>query len=96
MTRAELLTRLAELKPELDKLGIASLRVFGSYARDEARPDSDIDLLVEFKETPSLFEFCGVKLRLEALLGHSVDLATEEALHRAMRDQIHREAIRAA
>lgn len=96
MTRAQLLARLIEIKPELDKLGIASLRVFGSYARDEARPDSDVDLLVEFKETPGLFEFIGVKHRLEDLLGLKVDLATDGALHRAMRDNILREAVRAA
>lgn len=96
MTRAQLLAQLSVLKPELDKLGIASLHVFGSYARDEARPDSDIDLLVEFKETPGLFEFMRVKRRLEDLLGKRVDLATDSALHRGMRTEILREAVRAA
>lgn len=96
MTRAQLLARLIDLKPELDKLGIASLRVFGSYARDEARPDSDIDLLVEFVRTPGLFEFMRVKRRLEELLGRRVDLATDAALHRNMRNEILREAVRAA
>jgi predicted nucleotidyltransferase len=96
MTRAELLAQLSVLKPELDKLGIASLRVFGSYARDEARPDSDIDLLVEFHTTPGLFEFMRVKRRLEDLLGKRVDLATDAALHRGMRTEILREAVRAA
>lgn len=96
MTRAQLLARLSVLKPELDKLGIASLRVFGSYARDEARPDSDIDLLVEFKETPDLFEFIRVKHRLEELLGLTVDLVTRGGLRREMRDGILAEAILAA
>lgn len=96
MTRAELLARLAELKPELDKLGIVSLRVFGSYARDEAKPDSDIDLLVEFRKTPNLFEFIRVKQRLEDLLGRNVDLATDGCLRNEMKDRILREAVRAA
>ncbi|MFN9251050.1 MAG: nucleotidyltransferase family protein [Brevundimonas sp.] len=47
MTREELLTRLRELKPWLEEQGIVNLRLFGSYARDEAGPDSDVDLLVD-------------------------------------------------
>jgi len=96
MTRAELLARLAELKPELDKLGIASLRVFGSYARDEAKPDSDIDLLVEFRKTPDLFEFIRVKQRLAELLRRRVDLVTDDGIRLEMKDRILTEAIRAA
>lgn len=96
MTRDQLLAQLAAIRPELDKLGIASLRVFGSYARDEARPDSDVDLLVEFKETPDLFEFIRVKHRLEDLLGLSVDLVTKGGLRHEMREGILAEAILAA
>lgn len=47
MTRDELLTKLRELKPWLEEQGIVNVRLFGSYARDEAGPDSDVDLLVE-------------------------------------------------
>lgn len=47
MTRDELLTKLRALKPWLEEQGIVNIRLFGSYARDEARPDSDVDLLVE-------------------------------------------------
>ena len=45
MTRAELLLRLRELKPWLESRGVVDLRLFGSFARDEARDDSDVDLL---------------------------------------------------
>jgi predicted nucleotidyltransferase len=47
MTRAELLIKLRDLKPWLAEQGIVNLRLFGSYARDEAGPDSDVDLLVD-------------------------------------------------
>lgn len=47
MTRDELLMKLRELKPWLAEQGIVDVRLFGSYARDEAGPDSDVDLLVE-------------------------------------------------
>ena len=67
MKRSDALKRLSDLKPELDKLGIKSLALFGSVARGRARPGSDIDLLVEFNHTPDLIEFAGVKLRLEEL-----------------------------
>lgn len=96
MKRAEALAKLAAAKPELERLGIRSLAIFGSVARDESGPQSDIDLLVEFVETPSLFEFVRIKQWLEQLLGCGVDLATVAALHRRMRDAILKEAIRAA
>jgi len=96
MKRSDALKRLAALKPELSKLGIKSLAVFGSVARDQARAGSDIDLLVEFRQTPDLIEFAGVKLRLEELLGCSVDLVTRGGMHPRLRRRILKEAIRAA
>ena len=50
MTRDELLTKLRELKPWLAEQGIVNVRLFGSYARDDARPDSDVDLIVELSK----------------------------------------------
>ena len=47
MTREELLTKLRNLKPWLEEQGIVNVRLFGSYARDEAGPDCDVDLLVD-------------------------------------------------
>jgi uncharacterized protein len=82
MKRDELLTRLRELKPWFEDHGIIRVRVFGSHARDEAGPDSDVDLLVEFVEdgAPDLFAFSGIRLELERRLGHPVDLMTPRAL----------------
>ncbi|WIM09207.1 nucleotidyltransferase family protein [Enhydrobacter sp.] len=96
MKRSDVLNRLADVKPELDRLGIKSLSVFGSVARDRARPGSDVDLLVEFHRAPDLIEFAGVKLRLEELLDCRVDLVTHGGMHPRLRRRILKEAIRAA
>jgi predicted nucleotidyltransferase len=62
-------------------------------ARDEAGPDSDVDLLVEFARPVGMFRFLAVKEYLEALLGCPVDLGTRDALKRQFRDAILRGAI---
>lgn len=82
MKRDELLARLRELKPWFEDHGIIRVRVFGSHARDEAGPDSDVDLLVEFAEgsAPDLFSFSGIRLELEKRLGRPVDLMTPRGL----------------
>ena len=81
MTRAELLDRLAALKPWLAKQGVSRVRLFGSYARDEAEPDSDVDLLVEMSQ-PIGLRFFGIEEELSRRLGLRVDLMTEGDLHR--------------
>ena len=96
MNRAEVLARLQEHKADLRKMDVDSLAVFGSVARDEAGPDSDIDLLVEFARPVGLFRFLAVKEYLEALLGRPVDLATRDSLKRQFRDTILSEAIYAS
>jgi predicted nucleotidyltransferase len=78
----------------LEEFSIKSLSVFGSAARGEVRPDSDVDILVEFKPDASigLFEFVRLRNSLSDLLGVPVDLATPDALHPALKDEILREA----
>jgi uncharacterized protein len=56
IARSEVINTLAKHHADLEKLGVKSLRLFGSVARDEASPDSDIDFLVEFVSEPSFFE----------------------------------------
>ena len=73
-----------------------SLSIFGSVARDEAGPDSDIDLLVEFDRPVGLFAFVRTKKYLEQILGSRVDLVTPDALRREFRETVLREAVRAA
>ena len=72
--------------------GVWNVRVFGSVGRGEGREDSDLDLLVEFKPGRSLLDLVGFKLDVEELLGCTVDVATDDALHWTIRDQVLQEA----
>lgn len=57
LRREEILKALRDSRPLLDAFGVARLSLFGSFARDEGREDSDVDLLVEFGRSVGLFEF---------------------------------------
>ena len=81
---------------DLRERGVKSLAVFGSLARGEATPDSDIDVLVEFNRPVGLFEFIRLKMYLEDLTGRRVDLVTPDALRPTMRAEILSEAIHVA
>ena len=96
MRRDEALRLLAAHREEIARFGVKSLAIFGSVARDEAGPDSDVDVLVEFSVPVGLFTFLGLQHYLEDVLGRRVDLATPDALRDSMRDQILKEAVRAA
>lgn len=73
---------------------IRKLSLFGSVLRDDFRPDSDVDVLVEFEPggTPDLFEYVGMEMELSELLGRKVDLLTVGFLSPYFRDQVLREA----
>jgi predicted nucleotidyltransferase len=77
---------------ELRDAGGKTLKLFGSVARGEAGPESDIDILVEFSRPNGLLAFVGRKRRLAELLGRPVDLVTPEALKSPVRDGILNEA----
>jgi len=87
---------LNRYQAELHQRGVKSLAVFGSLARGEATPASDIDVLVEFDRPVGLFEFIRLKMYLEELTGRRVDLVTPDALRPAMRADILREAVHVA
>lgn len=93
MQRDEILRLLGEHRTELEKFKVKSLALFGSVARDEAREDSDVDILVEFAETPGFIQFIDLKFFLEDLLGCRVDLATRDALKPRLRTRVEKEAI---
>jgi len=95
MNRAQIIQRLNEHKRELDGFGVRSLALFGSAARGEQRPDSDIDILVEFDRVGGLFEFVRLKNYLETTLGQPVDLVTPDALKPQLRERILRESVHA-
>jgi predicted nucleotidyltransferase len=73
--------------------GAYNLRVFGSVARGEARPESDIDFLIDVGPTTSSWFPAGLILDLEDLLGRRVEVVTEKALNPDLRDHVLREAI---
>jgi uncharacterized protein len=93
MQRAKALTNLRSHRQQLETMGIKGLYLFGSVARDEAKPSSDIDVLVELAR-PMGFEFFALKPTLENFLGCKVDVGTPDSLKPALRERIMREAIR--
>jgi uncharacterized protein len=96
MHRQDVINLLEAHRTEIRALGVKSLALFGSVSRDEARPDSDVDLLVDFEGRPSFDAFMDLKFYLEDLLKRKVDLVTEGALKPRMKPILDREAIRVA
>jgi predicted nucleotidyltransferase len=81
LTRGEAVKRLVAAEPEIRALGVRRLALFGSVLRDEARPDSDVDLLVQFVPGLKTFDhFLALCDLLEERLGRRVELVTTEAL----------------
>jgi hypothetical protein len=86
-TKREQILRLAR------KHGVTGVRVFGSMARGDAGPQSDIDLLVEVGPDPSPWFPGGLVAELEELLGRRVQVVTERGLDDLLRDRVLEEAI---
>ncbi len=97
MDKGKVLETLRENRQLLARFHVRSLSVFGSVVRGEARPDSDVDILVEFEpDAPvGLFEFARLQRCLQEILGRKVDLATPMALHKALKKDILEEAVHA-
>jgi uncharacterized protein len=72
---------------------IHALGVFGSTARDDARPDSDVDILVEFERPVGLSAFLSLEDRLQAIAGRKIDLVSRPALKRHMSRNVMRDLI---
>ncbi len=72
--------------------GAHNVRVFGSVARGEARPDSDVDLLVELESGRSLLDLGGLLMDLQTLLGREVDVVTDKGLRDRIRTRVLQEA----
>lgn len=73
--------------------GATNLRIFGSVARGEDDPTSDLDLIIDLEPNRSLFDLGGLAMDLQALLGCPVDIVTEKGLKQRIRDRVLREAI---
>ncbi len=93
MHREHILRRLAEGRESLKRFGVKTLALFGSVARGEARPDSDIDFLVEFEGPATFDRYMGLKIWLEDLFGRPVDLVTRKALKPRLRPYVEKEAV---
>lgn len=99
MMREEALRQIREAFPALrEAYGLSSIDIFGSVARNEALPGSDIDLLVSFQpgRICGYFGFFRLQKELESILGTRVDLVTPDALKKQLKARILAEAIHAA
>ncbi len=93
-TRDETLDRLRRHFPEMaERFNVASLAIFGSASRDELRDDSDVDVLVGFREMATFDRFFGLKAYVENLLGRNVDLATHAMLKPRLKANIENELL---
>ena len=93
MDRERALSLLREHKPELARrFGVVDIALFGSTVRGQARPDSDVDILVGFDGPATSTRYFGVQFYLEDLLGCAVDLVTVKALRPELRPFVEREA----
>jgi len=88
-------SRREEILSIAERYGARNVRVFGSRARGEGRPDSDIDILVTVRDHASLLELVAIKQDLEDLLGSTVHVVTEDAISPYIREQVLREAVEA-
>ncbi|HEY9422482.1 MAG TPA: nucleotidyltransferase family protein [Thermoanaerobaculia bacterium] len=96
MRRDDVLSLLSAHRDDIERFGVTSLRLFGSVARGDASADSDVDLLVSFRETPSFSGYMKLRIFLEDLLGAKVDLVTESGLRDRVRPFVEKDAIRVA
>jgi uncharacterized protein len=96
MEKKTVLELLQTHRAELEELGIRSLALFGSVARDEARAESDVDLLVELAPPLTFDRYLQAKFYLEDILHCPVDLVMQETLKPRARESAQREAIRVA
>lgn len=91
-TRGDVLGAIEAHRSELRQLGIKRLGLFGSFARNEAREDSDVDILVEFEQGCKTFDnFMQAVFLLEQVLGRRVELITPESLSPYLRPHILKE-----
>ena len=90
----EIKKTIAEHKKELQNTyKVKNIEIFGSYARYEQKKDSDIDLLVEFREDADLLDLTGLGLFLEEKLGRNIDIIPKKALRKEIRKNVLKEAI---
>ena len=95
MQRATALSRLTASEAELRAMGVTALSLFGSVARDEAGPASDVDIAVKLDDARhlDLIDFAQINLRLQDMLGVKVDLVSEPARRARFQAAIDRDRV---
>jgi uncharacterized protein len=99
MKRPELIERLKAYDTLLRENGATALFVFGSRARDSERPDSDLDLFIDYDpalKIPNMFRLMQIEQKISETLGIPVTITTRDALHPLMKRHIERDAVRVA
>lgn len=96
MNRDDAIARIKNAEPAIRALGAQAVYLFGSTARDEAAPTSDVDIFID--KDPSkpfgLTQFFDLEETLQAALGTKVDFTTRDALHPVLKADIERSAVR--
>ena len=93
MNRTELVSKRDQILKIAAKRGVKRIRLFGSAARRDSGPSSDVDFLVEFEPGRSLLDQGGLLMDLQELLGCKVDVVSERALRPRYRERVLREAV---
>jgi uncharacterized protein len=94
MKQTEVLALIQSQKTQIQELGVKSLDLFGSVARDQATAESDVDILIELNEPSGFFEFFQIQHYLEDLLQRPIDLSTIDSLKEHLREPVLSEVIR--
>jgi predicted nucleotidyltransferase len=96
MRKAEAIEKLRRQADAIRALGATSLYLFGSVARDEAGPDSDLDLFIDYDPDSrfNAFDLVGIKLFLEDELSTKIDVTTRDSLHPILKERIELSATR--
>jgi hypothetical protein len=95
MQRDQAISSLSRYKNEIQSFGATSLFLFGSTARDEATPESDLDIFIDYDTTKgiSLIDLAGIKVMLEENLAVGVDITTRNSLHPLLKSEIEQSAV---
>jgi len=94
MSKEDIIKILKEVKGQLrEKYKIEEIGLFGSVVREERTRDSDIDLLVDFRDDADIFDLVGLALFLEEKLGHKVDIVPRRALRKEIKESVLNELV---
>ena len=94
MDRQQVLDILRQHKPVLEeRFGVTELTLFGSFARDQAKEDSDVDIIVKFSGPATSKCYFGTLFYLEDLFDRRIDLVSDKALRQEFRPYVEREAV---